>query len=437
MKAVNGTLSRRALCRGIAAASLLAACGAPIQNGAKPDAASLVKSDVPRQAPDPKAIAAASAAVQALTADLYRQLGTAPGNLFFSPYSVEFALAMARAGAAGKTRDEMDRVLRAGSGSDLDTALNALDQEIAKRSAKYPIGDGKTAELELAPANQLFGQRGLAFEQAFLDRLAAQYGAGMRLVDYVSASSREQARGEINSWVSGRTHERIPELIKQGVLNDLTRLVITNALYFKGKWAVPFTKGATAAAPFHRLDGSTSSAQLMSLSAPSLGYAQDVGYTALQLPYVQGVSMLAIVPDAGAFSAVEARVNDGSLLTAIAGGLKHDAAVRLRFPKFTFRSQSALKPALSALGMPTAFTPDADLSGMTKAEKLRIADVLHEAFIAVDEDGTEAAAATAIVVGVTSAPSKTIDLVVDRPFFFAIRDDSGAILFFGRVVDPT
>ena len=260
----------------------------------------------------------------------------------------------------------------------------------------------------------------------------------MRVVDYMSATAREQARGEINRWVAERTHDRIPELIKQGVLSELTRLVITNALYFKGKWQIPFAKGATVPAPFHRLDGSTSQTQLMSLNGRGLGYAEGNAYTAMSLPYVGGVSMLVIAPDSGSFTKVEARVKDGSLLKEIASGIKHDAGIRLRMPRFTFRSQNLLKPALSALGMPTAFTDRADLSGISKTGKMLIQDVVHEAFVAVDEEGTEAAAATAVLVGVTSAPSKTIELTIDRPFFFAIRDDAtGVILFFGRVLDPS
>jgi serine protease inhibitor len=430
---MESTLSRRDLLLALAAASVVAACGAP-PDGGGPGAASLLKSEVARATADPKAAASAASAIQALAADLYRELGARPGNLFYSPYSVEIALAMARAGAAGRTRDEMDRVLHAPGSAELDAGLNALDQVLAKRSGKYPFGD-TTVELELATANQLFGQRGFTFEGPFLDRLAASYGAGMRLVDYIGA--REQARGEINAWVAERTHDRIPKLIPEGVLDAMTRLVLTNALYFRGKWAVPFAKGATAAAPFHRLDGTTSQAQLMSLSSTSLGYATGTGYTAVQLPYIGGVSMLVIAPDADAFAAVESRLRDGALAKEVTGGIKRDAAVKLRMPKFTFRSQSLLKPALGALGMPTAFTDQADFSGITKADTLRIQDVVHEAFIAVDEDGTEAAAATAVIFSTTSAPLKQIDLVIDRPFFFVIRDDAtGTILFVGRVVDP-
>lgn len=437
---MTGSLSRRDLLRALAAASAAAACGLTPQGPAQPGAA-LIKSAVARAPADPSLAAAASAAILALTADLYREIGPRPGNLLFSPFSVEIALAMARAGANGPTRTELDRVLHAALAPDLDAAMNALDQELAKRPGKYPYGGDRntTAELELAPANQLFGQRDLGFDGTFLDRLAASYGAGMRLVDYKGAASREQARADINRWVAERTRDRIPELIKPGVLDELTRLVITNALYFKGKWTTPFTKGGTAAAPFHRLDGSTTQAHLMSASFPSgLAHAQAPGYTAVQLSYVGGVSMLVIVPDLGAFARVETRLREGGLLTEVTGSLKRDAAVRLKMPKFTFRSQMQLKPVLSALGMPTAFTDRADFSGITKAERLLIQDVVHEAFIAVDEEGTEAAAATAVLFGLTSAPIRTIDLTIDRPFLFAIRDDAtGAILFFGRVVDPT
>ncbi|MBM4435588.1 MAG: serpin family protein, partial [Chloroflexi bacterium] len=400
----------------------------------------LIKSAVARAPADPSAAAAAAAAIEALTADLYRELGARPGNLLFSPYSVEIALAMARAGASGATRTEMDRVLHSALAPDLDGAMNALDQELAKRPGRYPYGGDRntTVELELAPANQLFGQRDLGFDAAFLDRLAASYGAGMRLVDYKSAAGRERARADINRWVAERTRDRIPELIKPGVLDELTRLVITNALYFKGKWTTPFTKGATAAAPFHRLDGTTGQAQLMSASFPSgLPYAQAPGWTAAVLSYVGGVSMLVIVPDLGAFTRVDARLREGALLREVTGSLKRDAAVRLRMPKFTFRTHTQLRPTLAALGMPTAFTGRADFSGIIKAERLLIQDVVHEAFIAVDEEGTEAAAATAVLFGLTSAPLRTIELTIDRPFLFAVRDDAtGAVLFFGRVVDP-
>lgn len=397
-------------------------------------AAELVKSDAPRAATDPASAAAAAKAVDALAADLYARLRSEQGNLVFSPYSVAIALAMTRAGATGETAKQMDAVLHAALAGDLDKGFNALDQELAKRPGKYPFGEG-TVDLDLSTANQLFGQKGFEFEKAYLDRLAAQYGAGLRLVDYVA--DREGARKAINGWVAERTKTRIPELIPQGVLNDLTRLVLTNAVYLKAKWSHPFTKSATAAGPFQRIDGSEARAQMMSGSA-QLRYGKGSGYEAVSLPYVGGLSMLVIVPDRGTFAAFEQSLAGGARVAEVTAALK-GAQVRLKMPKFEFRKQASLKQALSAMGMPIAFTDAADFSAMSpRGSDMVIQDVMHEGFITVDEEGTEAAAATAVIMGVTSAPSQVVELTVDRPFVFLIRDDkTGATLFMGRVVDPT
>jgi serpin B len=414
----------------VIAAVLVAGCTGP----GTAQAADLVRSDAPRAAADATAGRATAAAVEALAAELYAQLAKEQGNLVFSPYSVAVALAMTRAGAMGETARQMDTVLHALVAGDLDKGFNALEQELAKRAGKYPAGDG-AVELDLATANQLFGQRGFTFEAAFLDRLAAQYGAGMRLVDYVQ--KREDARAAINGWVSDRTKGRIPKIIPEGVLTQDTRLVLTNAVYLKAKWMYSFTKGATAPAPFYRADGSETRAQLMQLNA-RVRYARGTAYEAVALPYFGGLSMIVVVPERGTFASFENGLRDGARLREVTGGLR-DAQVRLRMPKFEFRKQAALKKVLSDLGMPIAFDPDAaDFSAMGPAGKdLYIQDVLHEGFITVDEDGTEAAAATAVVVGIVSAPQLNVELTVDRPFVFLIRDDvTGAILFMGRVADP-
>lgn len=396
----------------------------------------VLRSDVSRAAADPEAARRAASAVDAFAADLYRELARTPGNVVFSPYSVELALAMTRAGAVGRTADEMSAVLHAAAAGELDAGLNALDQALAKRPGRYPFGDG-TVELELSVADRVWGQKDYPFEKPYLDTLAASYGADLRLVDYVNA--RAQARADINKWVAERTRDRIPELIPDGVLNELTRLVLTNAIYFKGKWAAPFAKGATADAPFHRLDGTDATAKLMRLSSSGLAYGTGAGYQAVRLPYVGGLSMIVVVPDAGSFAKVEGSLRDDASLRAAASGLARGTHVTLRLPRFTFRTKAMLKPALETLGMPLAFTDRADFTKMSpRGRELFIRDVAHEAFIAVDEDGTEAAAATAVIVEATSAPLKSVELTVDRPFLFLIRDDeTGATLFMGRVVDPS
>ena len=414
----------------LSTAALLSACGDD-----EASASELVMSKAPRTSADPSAASDAASALALFSTDLYTILARTEGNLVFSPYSAAVALAMTRAGATGETLDQMSAVLHADEAGDLDAGLNAIDQALATRPGEYKWLD-KTVSLELATANQLWGQRDYPFHDAFLDKLAASYGAGMRLVDYIAAT--EDARKAINAWVSDQTSERIPELIAEGVLDTDTRLVLTNAIYLNAPWMHRFNKDSTAPGPFTRLDGSTVEAQLMHLSE-ELRFATGTGYQAVELPYVDGsLSMLVIVPDAGGFADFQSALSADTLDT-IVSDLK-TAQVKLAFPRFEYRTQASLKDALKEMGMPIAFEGGlADFSAMSPDGKnLYIQDVIHEAFIAVDEDGTEAAAATAVVVGRTSAPQDVVELTVDRPFLFAIRDnDTGAILFLGRVVDPS
>ena len=343
-------------------------------------------------------------------------------------------------GARGDTATEIDAVLHAnlaGGGANLAAGFNGLEQALAAIPGDYPRGD-ETVTLELSTANQLFGQQGFGFEQPFLDTLAAEYGAGMRLVDYETAP--EPARQLINAWVGDQTRDRIPELIPQGVINELTRLVLTNAIYLNAPWTVPFEATLTADAPFTRLDGAQVTTPFMHHNGTRLyaaGAVAGAGYQAVELPYVGGtLSMLLVIPEAGEFTAVEDAL-DTNALASITEQL-HAAGVDLALPRFEFRTQSPLKQVLADLGMPTAFTDRADFSGITSEAQLFIADVLHEAFIAVDEHGTEAAAATAVIAQATSAPAEQVELTVDRPFLFLIQErETGTILFMGRVTDPT
>ncbi len=393
-------------------------------------AAAEVRSGAARAAADPAAARSAALALDAFSADLYRAMSSGGGNLVLSPYSVATALAMARAGAAGETRSQIDTVLHAGAAGDLDAGLNALDQALAKRAGTYKVGE-QSFDLELATANRLWGQKDFRFEAPFLDRLAADYGAGMQIVDYKRAP--EDSRRAINAWVAARTKDRITDLIPQGVIDQMTRLVLTNAIYLRASW----TQKLSDAVPgtFHRADGTNVSAQMMSL-AEHLRYSAGDGYEVVAIPYVGGLSMVLIVPSQGGTAAFE-RGLDGARLRRAIGALG-DAQVKLTMPKFQFRSRAQLKDALGALGMPIAFTDRADFTAITKEEPLTIADVVHQAFIAVDEKGTEAAAATGIVFRATAAPQKVVELTVDRPFVFVIQDDeTGTILFMGRVTDPT
>ena len=372
-------------------------------------------------------------------ADLYAMLAkeAGNGNVVFSPSSILTALAMTYAGAAGTTAEEMASTLHFSlQGDALHQALGSLDATLESRSWQQTSVQGEPEGVLLKTANSLWAQQDLLFEQPFLDTLAANYGAGVRLVDFTTAV--ETVRAAINEWVSDQTNTKIPELIPEGVLDELTRLVLVNAVYLDATWASQFDPLATADGEFTTLAGNKVTTPMMHQTVP-LAYAAGEDWQAAELPYLRDeLAMLLILPEPSAFAQVEARLATG-LMDDVVGGLVSGYDVNLTLPKFTFRTQAALNVPLLTLGMTTPFDPSAaDFSGMTTQASLYISDVIHEAFIEVDEEGTEAAAATAVAMRLTAAPSESVELTVDRPFLFAIRDrDTGAILFWGRVTDPT
>jgi len=396
-----------------------------------PEGIELLTSELVRLDASPAEAGPAANSMNRFAFDLYRQIEGEGENVVFSPYSVATALAMTWNGAAGQTYDEMTAVLYAGDG--YNQSMNALDQAITSRAGEYEIGDD-TVTLELETANQLWGQRDFPFESTFLDVIAANFGAGLRIVDFVADT--EGSRELINEWVSQRTRERIPELIPEGIITSDTRLVLTNAIYLNAPWMFPFDEDGTEPGEFTLADGSTVEAEMMRLNA-GLTYAEGDGYQAVELPYADGsLAMLVVVPDEGSFEDVRSTF-DPDALDAVAGELS-GAQVTLRFPKWEFRTQASLKDALTAMGMPTAFEGGlADFTEMSpRGNDLYISAVVHEAFISVDEEGTEAAAATAVVVGETSMP-EVVELTVDRPFLFFLRDrETGALLFMGHVTNP-
>jgi serpin B len=383
-------------------------------------------------------ILSAAGAMDAFGADLYAVLARSAGqgNLVFSPASIEIALAMTCTGANGETAAEMAKVLHfALQGDALHQSFNGLDALLESRSWQGKNEEGKDEGVLVKTANSLWGQNDLTFEQLFLDTLARDYGAGMRLVDYKTAA--EDARKTINEWVADQTENKIEDLVPEGAVDTLTRLVLVNAVYLDATWASQFDKDATRDGSFTTLAGTTVNTPMMNQNAP-FAYAKGDGWQAAELPYAHDeLAMLLIVPDQGRFTDVEAQLETG-LIEQAAGALTDTGQVWLSMPKFTFRTQAALADALKALGMPKAFDhTTADFSGMTTEEPLCISEVIHEAYIAVDEEGTEAAAATAVIVraGATMEP---VRLTIDRPFIFALRDkDTGAVLFLGRVTDPT
>ena len=420
---------------------LVAGCGsaAPSSPGVPAttpgtDGIALAAVSVPRLTTSGDDAAKAGAAVNAFGLDLYAKLVAADpsANLVFSPASIELALAMARAGARGTTATEMDAVMHA-LGTDANAGwVTALDQSLNNKTATFQDDMGHAQDVVLRSVNAPFAQRGFALEAPYLQALGERFGAGLRLVDYINAT--EAARKAINDWVNAQTEQRIPELLGQGTLDDLTRLVLVNAIYLKAAWQTPFEEGATALAPFTRPDGSTVDVPMMHMGGELL-YATGTGWQAVELPYVGGkLSMLVIVPDD--LAAFE-KTLDGASLAAIVDGLATRHVSDLGLPKFGTESKVELKKVLSAMGMPTAFTDRADFSGISTEEPLLIDAVIHQANIDVDENGTEAAAATAVVARAASLPSDAVTLMVDHPFLFALRDkDTGAVLFLGRITEP-
>ena len=364
--------------------------------------------------------------------NLYQALKDNPGNLFYSPYSITQALAMTYAGANGKTQQQMAAALHFALPEDrLHAALNTLDEGLAATGASQ---DEQNA-FKFSMVNALWGQSGYPFLPDFLDVLSKYYGAGMHTLDFVK--DQEASRQAINQWVSQQTNQRIQDLIARGVITTDTRLVLTNAIYFKANWQHQFEKSQTADGTFFIARDSPVQVPMMHGSA-EYGYVKEDRVQVVELPYSNpDFSMVIVMPDPDTLQQYEQSLDAGKI-AALINDLK-EQEVDLTMPKFKFDNSIGLAKTLQGLGMTDAFTPGvADFSKIDGGKgQLFIQDVLHKAFIAVDEQGTEAAAATAVVVGTTAMPLENAKMVIDHPFLFLIRNKvSGTILFIGRVVNP-
>jgi len=376
---------------------------------------------------------AASAAINAFAADLFDRLVAADptANLVFSPASIALALTMASAGAKGTTLQEMDSVLHITDPAAIHRSMNGLTSSLqALNQSKDLTAEGGTGkdEVQLSIANSLWGQADLPFEQAFLDLLSSEYDAGMELVDY--KADAERARVAINAWVQQQTKDRIPTLLPPGVLTADSRLTLVNAIYLKANWADKFEKSLTTTETFHAPKGDVQVDMMH--TERHFGYANGEGWQAVELPYV--FDTLALTMAIGDSADVTLPTGD-EVFAALDSRL-----VKLGMPKFDIETSTDLGSVLGALGMTTAFTDRADFSGMTTAEQLFISAVIHQANITVDEEGTEAAAATAVAMAGTSAPApeETVELTIDRPFTFWLHDTSAQVIVFaGRVNDPS
>ncbi len=422
---------------GVILAPAVAACATGSGRSSTLRTAGVAVSPVARAADEPASGLAFVRAIQAFTGDLFNRLAARPGNLVCSPYSVAVALAMTRNGARGQTADELDRVLHAMALDQLNSGLKSLSHLVEGLAGEQTRADGSKATISLDVANSLWGQRGTRWQQAFTDVLARDYGAGIQLVDYKRAP--ETSRSTINQWTSDQTHDKISELIPAGVLNEMTRLVLINALYLKAPWEEPFQQNATSRRPFTRADGSVIQVDMMSKQLHQGDVASGAGWQAGRLRYAGGkLGMAVVVPDPGQTRPVQDLLG-GAGLAQILAGFKPTPELALELPRWRFRVQTQLNDQLAALGMPTAFNErKADFSGMTTQEHFYVSRVQHEAIIAVDEAGTEAAAATAVGGEAVSARLHSFVLTADRPFIFIVHDiETATPLFLGRVSDPS
>jgi len=366
----------------------------------------------------------------AFALNLYAQLRTADENLFFSPYSISTCLAMTYAGARGDTAAQMAQTLHFG------TNQNQLAASFGELQGQLNNETQQEAN-ELNIANGMWAQNDQPLLPAYLKVAREQFGANLKQADFRTGS--EAARLEINNWVSNQTKGKICNLIPAGLLDSATRLVLVNAIYFKGRWASEFDQHNTIESTFSTAPTQKLQVPLMSLTA-NFKYAEVEGLQVLELPYAgNDLAMVVLLPgETDSLKTMEKQFNEASLDRWLAQASEQKVAVFL--PKFKLAAQFSLAKDLAAMGMTDAFSPRADFSGMDGQRDLFISAVVHKAFVDVNEEGTEAAAATGVVMRSMAVmrPRPTPVFRADHPFIFLIRDTrSGSILFLGRMVDPS
>lgn len=413
----------------LAAAALLALALTSV-GGAHPDLAA--PPTVPL-GPGPVVLPApAVRATNTLAVELLKRL-RGQGNLVFSPYSIEAALAMVDQGAAGATAAQIAHVLGVSDAAALAGPNLALSN--ALQSAVTPPSGTKVSDVaQLLIANGLWVQDGLSLQSPFTSTLGQDFGAAPETADF--AGDAPAARQAINSWVAAHTGQLIKNLMDPGAVTAQTAMVLADAIYLKAHWASPFEKSMTAPAPFTTAAGRVRT-PFMSQSEASFGYGRGRGYVAVELPYMNStLAMLAVMPTAGTISAFEHSLTAAGL-SHLAGSLK-DRLVDLSMPKLRLKLHTDLSAALSGLGMPAAFSDQADFSGITHDTSLKIAAIEHGADLRLDESGTVAAAATGISLEPTAvAPGLEAHVSLNHPYLLFLRDDAtGAILFAARVADP-
>jgi serpin B len=361
--------------------------------------------------------------------DLYLQLKKSTGNIFFSPYSISTALAMTYEGARGKTAQEMQSVFHFPTDEKLRrSSFAAIQNQINKSDSKY----------KLSIANALWAQNDYSFLSEYTNVLQQYYGGKATNVDF--KNSTEESRQIINKWVEDKTNNKIKNLFPAGSLDSMTRLVLTNAIYFKGTWIKQFEKKQTRDTDFRVNATSIVKVPMMQRTGEDakFNYTESDNLQILEMPYEgDKLSMIVLLPKNDNLSSLESSLSLGKI---------NDWRSKLReqrvdvfMPKFTFDTKYSMNETLANMGMPTAFTYSADFSGMDGTQDLYIQKVIHQAFVDVNEEGTEAAAATGVSVGLKSAmPQQTPIFRADHPFVFIIQDkENGNILFLGRVSNPS
>jgi serpin B len=390
--------------------------------------------------------AASASQIDAFAFDLFAHLDSS-GNLCYSPTSIALSLGMVRAGARGATATQMDAVLHQFGASGQASEIVALLQDLRSK-IMYVDGDGMPLDpgstpnpaqpdpvLLLTVANQLFSQKGMSVEQAYLDALSSTYGAGMALLDF--RNDPESARLTINKWASDNTKGRIPNVLQPGDVQTLTRIALANAMYLKVNWQDKFDPQNTKPGPFTTAVGTKVSVPMMSQQMV-YQYSAGTGYRAIEVPFelLSSLSMVFVVPDD--MASFQSQLTASKFASVLGSMKRYDVSFSL--PKYSVESRVDLAKVLAAMGMSDLFSAqNADLSGITTDEKLFIDKVIHQANMDVDEEGVTAAAVTiSLGLGAGAEQPPHVDFNVDKPFLYFIRDkESGAILFMGRVDDPT
>jgi serpin B len=411
--------------------SLVAACSTAEKPPGKAAASTSARLTTPTSPAD---VASVSKAEVQFGLDLYRAIASDQRkNVLVSPHSVSLALAMTYAGSAGTTRGAFERALHVELPEEhFHRATNDLDRQLAARGRGARGANG--GPFRLVTVNQLFARSGLAIEVPFLDLLAECYGADVRLLDFARAP--ERSREMINRWVEVRTARRIHDLVPSSSIDPMTAAVLVNAIYFTAGWATAFEPTATRDGDFHLLDGTTARTPMMSHGHLHARAAWVRGVDVVELPYDgRQLSMLLLMPPASDFATIERRLTPERLDEYVAALTPGELS--LTMPRFEMRTSASLKQVLEGLGLTTAFRETADFSRISKQEPngdLFLSDVLHQAFVDVRETGTEAAAATGVVMRFKGGGRR---VTLDHPFIFLIRDDATrAVLFLGRYLRP-